>query len=120
MATTSSTGTAKATADLAYTLAQYPIMQLNDPGQTEDLIRSLKKGNAQQVTIEKDGQTQKYYLVAEPQYKQVNIYDSQMKSVKREPLQKHYQEQEQSRNKKQGHKQDAEEKSRSRKRTVTP
>ena len=72
--------------DLEKTLARYPIKQLNDPQQKDDLIRSLKKGNAQQVTIEKDGQAHKYYLVAEPQYKQVNIYDSQMKSVKRETL----------------------------------
>lgn len=72
--------------DLEKTLAQYPIKQLNDPQQKEELLRSLKKGNPQQVTIEKDGQTQKYYLVAEPQYKQINVYDQSMKSVKRESL----------------------------------
>jgi hypothetical protein len=72
--------------DLEKTLAQYPIKQLNDPQQKEELMRSLKKGNAQQVTIEKDGHSHKYYLVAEPQYKQVNVYDNNLKTVKRESL----------------------------------
>src|SRR5579863_3339985 len=87
--------------DLEKTLAQYPVKQLGDPRQKEDLIRSLKKGNAQQVSIEKDGQTQKYYIVAEPQYKEVNIYDSQMKSDKRESLR---QDSSQEQNKKQSQK----------------
>jgi hypothetical protein len=72
--------------DLEKTLAQYPIKQLADPQQKEELMRSLKKGNAQQVTIEKDDQSHKYYLVAEPQYKQINVYDQSMKTVKRESL----------------------------------
>lgn len=72
--------------NLEKTLSEYPIKQLNDPEQKEALLRSLRKGNAQQVIIEKDGQSHKYYLVAEPQYKQVNIYDVNMKSVKRESL----------------------------------
>lgn len=72
--------------DLEKTLAQYPIKQLGDQQQKEELLRSLKKGNAQQVTIEKDGQSQKYYLAAEPQYKQVNVYDQNLKSVRRESL----------------------------------
>ena len=72
--------------NLEKTLSEYPIKQLNDPEQKEALLRSLRKGNAQQVIIEKDGQSHKYYLVAEPQYKRVNIYDVNMKSVKRESL----------------------------------
>ena len=72
--------------DLEKTLAKYPIKELNDSQQKEDLLRALRKGNARQVTIEKDGQTQKYYFTAEPQYKTLNAYDSQMKSVKREQL----------------------------------
>lgn len=52
------------------------------------------------MTIEKDGQNQKYYLAAEPQYKQINIYDQSMKSVKRELLQRdNTQEQSQATNK---------------------
>ncbi|WP_214071889.1 hypothetical protein [Mucilaginibacter sp. dw_454] len=72
--------------NLEKTLANYPIKELNDNQQKEELLRSLRKGNAQQVSIEKDGQSHKYYLVAEPQYKTLNIYDSSMKSVKREQM----------------------------------
>lgn len=98
--------------DLEKSLAQYPIRQLNDPKQKEDLLHSLKKGNARQVTIEKDGQSQKYYMVAEPQYKQINIYDSQMKSVKRESLKlDSNQEQNQRQNRKQGQQNPTEESS---------
>ena len=95
--------------DLEKALGQYPIKQLGDQQQKEELMRSLKKGNAQQVTIEKDGQSQKYYLVAEPQYKQINVYDENMKSVKRELLQRdNAQEQSQSKSNKQNQKQQQE------------
>jgi hypothetical protein len=72
--------------DLEKTLAKYPIQELNDTQQKNELLRSLKKGNAQMATVEQDGQTRKYYLVAEPQYKQINVYDNNMQSVKREQL----------------------------------
>jgi len=62
--------------------------------------------NAQQVTIEKDGQSQKYYLAAEPQYKQINVYDQNLKSVKRESLkQDNTQDQSQAKSNKQSQKQ---------------
>ena len=52
----------------------------------ENLLRSLKKGNAQQITVERDGKEQKYYITANPQFKTVDLYDLQMKKVKREEL----------------------------------
>lgn len=89
--------------DLEKTLSQYPVKELDNSQQKEELLRSLRKGNAQQVTIEKDGNSQKYYLAAEPQYKQINIYDSQLKSVKRESLrQDNSQEQSQKQSRKNG------------------
>ena len=72
--------------DLEKSLSQYPIRQLNDPQQKEDLLRSLRKGNAQQVTVEREGKSQKYYVTAVPQYKTLNFYDQNMQSVKREQI----------------------------------
>ncbi len=58
-----------------------------DGGQAQDnLLRSLRKGNAQQITVEKDGESQKYFITANPQFKTVDLYDHQMKRIKREEL----------------------------------
>jgi hypothetical protein len=62
------------------------VKEMNDPKTKEDLVRSLKKGNKQQITVEKDGKEQKYFVAANPQYKTVNLFDHQMKKIKREEL----------------------------------
>lgn len=49
-------------------------------------MRSLNKGNAQQVTVNRDGFEQKYFIDANPPYKTVDLYDHQMKKIKREEL----------------------------------
>jgi hypothetical protein len=74
--------------DLEKNLAKYPIKELETESQKAALIRSLTKGNAQQVTMQRDDREVKYYIAAEPQYKTLNIYDGNMQSVKREQLQK--------------------------------
>ncbi|UOE48735.1 hypothetical protein MTO98_30510 [Mucilaginibacter sp. SMC90] len=82
------------------------IKEMNDPKSREDLLRSLKKGNKQQITVEKDGNEQKYFIAANPQYKTVNVFDHQMKKMKREELfpsaQKQETSQKQTRSEKQG------------------
>lgn len=109
--------------DLEKTLAKYPIKELETESQKTALIRSLTKGNAQQVTIQRDNREVKYYIAAEPQYKTLNIYDGNMQSVKREQLQKPEMTQEQTKAKehKQNQKHDPgdDTKSQSRKRKVT-
>jgi hypothetical protein len=52
----------------------------------EDLLRSLRKGNTQQITVSKKGEDTKYFISASPQFKTVNLYDHQMKKIKREEL----------------------------------
>jgi hypothetical protein len=52
----------------------------------DNLLRSLKKGNAQQVTVERNGEEKKYFISASPQFKTVDLYDHQMKKIKREEL----------------------------------
>jgi hypothetical protein len=74
--------------DLEKTLANYPIKELSDPEQKTQLLNSLQKGNAQQVTIEKAGKEGKYYIEAVPQFKNINVYDQKMHMVKRQILQK--------------------------------
>lgn len=82
------------------------IKEMSDPKSREDLLRSLKKGNKQQITVEKDGNEQKYFIAANPQYKTVNVFDHQMKKMKREelfpPAQKQETSQKQTRSEKQG------------------
>ncbi|QXV66808.1 hypothetical protein INP83_06910 [Mucilaginibacter sp. 21P] len=52
----------------------------------DNLLRSLKKGNAQQITVERDGKENKYFISANPQFKTIDLYDHQMKKIKREEL----------------------------------
>jgi len=52
----------------------------------ENLFRSLKKGNLQQITVERDGGEKKYFIATSPQYKTVDLFDHQMKKIKREEL----------------------------------
>ncbi|AMR29961.1 hypothetical protein A0256_00280 [Mucilaginibacter sp. PAMC 26640] len=89
--------------DLNAVLKDKGIKELNTPEGTENLFRSLKKGNAQQVTVERNGEDKKYFIAASPQFKTVDLYDHQMKKIKREELLKP--EQKQTTSKKQGEQQ---------------
>ncbi|MDA9554657.1 hypothetical protein N9R54_00345 [Pelobium sp.] len=72
--------------DLEKTLAKYPIKELNDPEQKRNLLSSLEKGNVQQVVINKAGKEDKYFIEAVPQYKNINVYDHKMHTVKRQQI----------------------------------
>ncbi|HEY1053504.1 MAG TPA: hypothetical protein VGE24_00145 [Emticicia sp.] len=67
--------------DLEATLAKHPIRELTNEEFKNNLIESLKKGNLQSVTFQKDGIDQKHYIEASPQFKTVNIYDGNMKRI---------------------------------------
>jgi hypothetical protein len=72
--------------DIEKTLSDKGIKEMaTEEGQT-NLIRSLKKGNAQQITVEKDGEEKKYFISASPQFKTIDLYDDKMKKIKREEL----------------------------------
>lgn len=62
------------------------IKEMDNNQAKDDLLRSLKKGNAQQITVSKDGHDQKYFVSANPQFKTVDLYDEHMKKIKRETL----------------------------------
>ena len=72
--------------DIDKVIAGKGIKELDDPKSKEELMRSLRKGNAQQVTVNRDGAEQKYFMAANPQFKTVDLYDHQMKKIKREEI----------------------------------
>jgi len=59
---------------------------LKEPDKEKALMQSLQKGNVQSVTIEKDGNGHKMFIEADPQFKKVNLYDSNMKLVTKESI----------------------------------
>jgi hypothetical protein len=67
--------------DLEATLAKHPIKELENPKYKEDLMDSLKKGNLQSATFLKDGNEVKQYIEANPQFKTINVYDSNMQRI---------------------------------------
>jgi hypothetical protein len=72
--------------DLKNAVEKFPITELKDPEKEKALMQSLQKGNVQSVTIEKDGSSHKMFIEADPQFKKVNLYDSNMKMVAKESL----------------------------------
>lgn len=86
----------------------------------ENLFRSLKKGNVQQISVEAEGGEKKYYVAASPQYKTVDLFDHQQKKIKREELLKPEQKQANSQKQEKQHKEELpEKKQQSRKRKMT-
>ncbi len=75
--------------DLKAAVEKFPITDLKDPEKEKALMQSLQKGNVQSVTIEKDGNSHKVFIEANPQFKNVKLYDSNMKLVAKES-QEHY------------------------------
>lgn len=67
--------------DLENALSKHPIKELETPKYKEDLMDSIKKGNRQSVTFIKDGNEIKQYVEANPQFKTINVYDSNMKRI---------------------------------------
>jgi len=72
--------------DLEKVIAGKGIKELDDAKAKDELLYSLKKGNAQQITIGAEDGDKKYFIAANPQFKTVDLYDHQMKKIKREEL----------------------------------
>ena len=67
--------------DLDQVLAKHPIKELGHDDHKSNLLDSLKKGNRQSVTFIRDGVEQKNYIEANPQFKTITIYDSNMQRL---------------------------------------
>ena len=75
--------------DLKAALGKLAVAELNDPEKEKTLMQSLQKGNVQSITIEKDGSSYKMFVEANPQYKNVTLYDSNMKMVAKESMEQY-------------------------------
>lgn len=67
--------------DLESAIAKLPIKELAQDEHKGMLIDSLKKGNLQSVTFQKEGQELKQYIEANPQFKTINVYNSSMQRL---------------------------------------
>lgn len=67
--------------DLEAILSKHPIRELSNDGHKSILIESLKKGNLQSVTFQINGAERKQFIEANPQFKTINIYDSNLKRI---------------------------------------
>lgn len=65
--------------DLVNELKKYPIKELNTEKDNLQLLKSLEKGNIQAVTFVKEGKEEKMFIEANPQYKNITVYDANMK-----------------------------------------
>lgn len=75
--------------DLKAAVEKFAVAELKDPEKEKTLLQSLQKGNVQSVTIEKDGSGHKMFMEADPQYKKITLYDSNMKMVAKESLEQY-------------------------------
>ena len=75
--------------NLKEAVSKFAIKEMSDPEKEKALLQSLQKGNLQSVTIEKEGNTSKMFIEADPQFKKVNMYDANLKPVIREALEQY-------------------------------
>lgn len=67
-------------------LAKLPLKELNIEADKTRLTESLQRGNRQAATIVQDGKEQKIFIEAAPQFKTLNIYDSNMQRINAQSL----------------------------------
>jgi hypothetical protein len=75
--------------DLKAAIEKFAVAEMKDPEKEKALMQSLQKGNVQSVTIEKDCSSHKMFIEANPQYKNVTLYDSNMKMVAKESMEQY-------------------------------
>jgi viroplasmin and RNaseH domain-containing protein len=62
-------------------LQQLPLKELLNQSEADKLHDALKKGNRLAVSFIKNGNEQRYYIEANPQFKSVNIYDEHARKI---------------------------------------
>ena len=75
--------------DLKAALSKYAISDLDGGDREKALLQSLQKGNIQSVAVGNDVGVIKMFIEANPQYKTVTLYDSEMKRVPKESLEQY-------------------------------
>lgn len=74
--------------DLEKSLSLQSIKELNDPEKKDRLLSSLRRGNLQSVTIERNGAEEKVFVSANPQYKNLSLFDKDLKPIFEKPAEK--------------------------------
>ncbi len=64
--------------DVEKSLHKHPIKELADTTSTTNLVKSMEKGNLQQVTFSREGKEEKMYIEANPKDKIINVYNESM------------------------------------------
>lgn len=67
--------------DLEKVLIKHSIKELNNEQTKNRLVESLQRGNKQSVTFIENGNEQKRFIEANPQFRMINIYDGNMQRV---------------------------------------
>ncbi|HEY0744407.1 MAG TPA: hypothetical protein VGD40_23235 [Chryseosolibacter sp.] len=67
--------------NLQHVLEKHPIKELADQTTRARLTQSLERGNLHQVTFQKGDKEEKMFIEANPQYKSLNVFDSNLKKV---------------------------------------
>jgi hypothetical protein len=76
--------------DLDKVLSRLPISELATAEGREALLKSLQRGNLQGVTFEKEGFVEKLWVEASPQFKSVNVYNSEGEKLTMGALEKRF------------------------------
>jgi len=97
--------------DLEMVMAKYPIKEQLNAEEKTKLMKSLEKGNLTQVTFAREGGEDKMYVAANPQYKNLDLYNAKMEKQFQGIEKKEKSGEDKSKEKKETVKQDSEEES---------
>jgi hypothetical protein len=70
--------------DLKAAVGKFSVAEMDGGEKEKSLMHSLQKGNIQSVTIGQNGESQKMFIEANPQYKTVNIFNDKMQRLNQE------------------------------------
>jgi len=70
--------------DLKTAVGKFAVSELDGGEKEKSLMQSLQKGNIQSVSVGVNGESQKIFIEANPQYKTVNLYNDKMQRLSQE------------------------------------
>ncbi|MEI9808559.1 MAG: hypothetical protein WDO16_12200 [Bacteroidota bacterium] len=73
--------------DVKAAVNKFSVAEMDGGDKEKALLQSLQKGNIQAVAVQVNGESQKMFIEANPQYKTVNIYDGNMQRLGHEKRQ---------------------------------
>jgi len=70
--------------DLKAAVGKFAVSELDGGEKEKSLMQSLQKGNIQSVSVGLNGESRRFFIEANPQYKTVNLYDDKMQRLSQE------------------------------------